>query len=155
MYTLLLFLHSAIRWVVLVTILYTLVRSYRGWLNNMPFTKSDNILRVTTLSVVHIQVCIGVALYATSPVIRFFYENFKHAVHDKDFRFFGMEHSLMMLIAAVLITIGSVRAKKKTADQQKFKTLAIYFTIALLIIVSSIPWPFLDMVANRPLFRAI
>lgn len=155
MYTTVLFLHSAIRWLVLATILYTLIRSYIGWLGNKPFTKSDNLARIITLAVVHIQAAIGLTLYVISPVIRFFFDNFKHAVHHKDFRFFGMEHSLMMLVAVVLITIGSVSVKKKTSDVQKFKTLAIYFTLALLIILSSIPWPFLDMVANRPLYRGI
>jgi hypothetical protein len=65
-----------------------------------------------------------------------------------------MEHSLMMLIAVITITIGSASAKRKTTDNEKFKTITLWFSIALLIILSSIPWPFVPFGANRPFFRA-
>ena len=56
MYFILLFSHSFILWFALVTVFATLIRSYYGWFSNKPFTKSDNTLRIVTLSVVHIQV---------------------------------------------------------------------------------------------------
>jgi len=154
MYSILLFSHSLIRWFVLTTILFTLFRSYYGWLANKPFTQSDNKLRIITLSVVHIQALLGIILYSTSPIIRYFFSNFKEAVHEKDFRFFGMEHSLMMFIAVTIITIASIACKKKASDKEKFRVMAIWFTVAVLIIVFSIPWSFGNITANRPLFRA-
>ncbi len=153
MHYILLLSHSTLRWAVVATGLFTLVRSYYGWLGNKPFTRTDHMLRVVTLSVVHIQALIGIVLYTISPVIRYFFSNFKEAVHDKEFRFFGMEHSLMMITAVVLITIASVKSKRKPTDQEKFKTLAIWFTIAVFIILFSIPWNFGSITANRPLFR--
>jgi lauroyl/myristoyl acyltransferase len=48
----------------------------------------------------------------------------------------------MMLIAIVLITIGSAKAKRQTDDSQKYKKLAIWFGIALVLILAAIPWPF-------------
>ena len=83
----------------------------------------------------------------------YFMKNFKEAVHQKDIRFFGMEHSIMMVVAIVLITIGSVIAKRKSTDQDKFKTVAIWFTIGLIIILISIPWTFSPFV-SRPNFRS-
>lgn len=154
MYSFLLFSHSLIRWVVLATVIATLVRSYYGWLAGKPYTKSDNVLRLTTLSAVHIQATLGIILYCISPVIKYFFNNFKEAVHEKDFRFFGMEHSLMMLTAVVLISIASITCKKKSTDQQKFKTLAVWFSIAVLIILFSIPWNFGEITANRPWIRS-
>ncbi|MGN6645648.1 MAG: hypothetical protein ACTHJT_03875 [Cytophaga sp.] len=153
MHYILLLSHSTLRWAVLATVLFTLVRSYYGWLGNKPFTGTDHMLRIVTLSVVHIQALIGIVLYTISPVIRYFFSNFKEAVHDKEFRFFGMEHSLMMITAVVLITVASVKSKRKLTDQGKFKTMAIWFTVAVLIILFSIPWNFGTITANRPLFR--
>jgi hypothetical protein len=67
-------------------------------------------------------------------------------------RFFGMEHITMMVIAIVIITIGSAKVKRQPTDQQRFKTMAIWFTIALMIIFSSIPWQFSPF-TSRPYFR--
>jgi len=77
MYSILLFSHSLVRWFVLVTVLITLIRSYYGWFLNKPFTKSDNALRLTTLSVDHIQGTLGVLLYCISPIIKYFLATLK------------------------------------------------------------------------------
>ena len=153
MYISLLVIHSLVRWFVLASLLFAIVRAYKGWFSNKPFSKFDDAVRHTTATIAHVQLVIGVWLYGISPVIHYFLHHFKEAVHQREIRFFGMEHSLMMLVAIVTITIGSVKAKRKTIDREKFKTMAIWFTIGLLILLSSIPWSFSPLV-SRPLFRA-
>ena len=152
MYQSLLILHSLVRWLVLISLLVAIVRAYSGWLGNKPFLKVDNTARIVAVTTAHIQLVIGICLYFISPVVRYFLNYFKEAVHQRETRFFGMEHITMMLVAIVLLTIGSVKTKRKTTDQQKFKTMAIWFTIALLIILSSIPWHFSPL-TSRPYFR--
>ncbi|WP_183578150.1 hypothetical protein HDF18_09965 [Mucilaginibacter sp. X5P1] len=153
MYSFLLALHSLVRWFVLVGLLFAIYRSYRGWLLKKPFTKLDEQIRWITATIAHIQLVFGVWLYLISPIVNYFLHNFKDAVHNRQIRFFGMEHITMMLTGIVLITIGSAKAKRKTTDIEKFKTMAIWFTIALLVILSSIPWSFSPLV-SRPLFRS-
>jgi cytochrome b561 len=63
-----------------------------------------------------------------------------------------MEHSLMMVIAIIVITIGSAKAKRKLTDREKFKTMALWFSAGLLIILSSVPWAFSPLI-SRPYFR--
>ncbi|MFL5746471.1 MAG: hypothetical protein ACJ751_17470 [Niastella sp.] len=152
MYQSLLILHSLVRWLVLISLLVAIVRAYSGWLGNKPFLKIDNRTRMVAVTSAHIQLVIGISLYFISPVVRYFLNYFKEAVHQREIRFFGMEHITMMVIAIVLLTIGSVKTKRKTTDQQKFKTMAIWFTIALLIIFLSIPWHFSPF-TSRPYFR--
>lgn len=152
MYSTLLILHSIVRWLVLISLVYALYRSYKGWLSGSEFTKSDNTVRHITATVAHVQLLLGLLLYFVSPLMEYFFEHFKDAVHQRPIRFFGMEHSLMMLVAVVIITIGSASAKRKTDNKSKFKTMAIWFTIGLIIILIMIPWPFSPM-ASRPLFR--
>lgn len=153
MYPFLLALHSLIRWFVLASMLFAIFRSYRGWLGHKPFTKTDHITRIVTASIAHVQLVAGLGLYFISPVVNYFLHNFKQAVHMRQIRFFGMEHITMMMIAITLITIGSAKAKRKTTDEAKFKTMAIWFSIALLLILSSIPWSFSPL-TSRPLFRS-
>lgn len=152
MYSTVLTLHSLVRWLVVLALLFAIYKAYSGWLSKRTFTKSDNSARLWAVLFVHVEFILGLILYFTSPIIEFFRNNFKEAVQQKDVRFLGMEHSVMMLIAVVLITIGSAKAKRKATDTAKFKTLAIWFTIGLIIILISIPWPFSPF-ASRPAFR--
>ncbi|PVD50973.1 hypothetical protein DC498_17465 [Terrimonas sp.] len=152
MYPVILALHSLVRWLVLIALLLVIYKAYSGWFSRKTFSKADNKARIWSIILVHIEFILGLWLYFISPVIEFFRNNFKEAVHQKDVRFFGMEHSVMMLIAVILITIGSSKAKRKKTDTEKFRTLAIWFTIGLIIILISIPWSFSPFAA-RPAFR--
>ena len=153
MYSTLLTLHSWVRWLVLVSLLLALVYAYRGWFTNQPFTKFDNTIRNIATSFAHIQILLGLCLYYVSPITTYFLNYFKEAVHQREIRFFGMEHSSVMFIALILITIGSSKAKRHPLDKQKFTIMAVWFTIGLLLILSSIPWAFSPLV-SRPYFRS-
>lgn len=152
MYSILTGLHSMMRWLVLASLVYGMYRAYRGWFTAKRFSRFDNSVRHTTATIAHIQLMIGLLLYFISPLVSYFLHNFKTAVHERQVRFFGMEHSIMMLLGIVVITIGSAKAKRKITDKAKFRTMAIWFTIGLLIILSSVPWPFSPLV-SRPWFR--
>jgi hypothetical protein len=152
MYQFILAFHSLIRWLVLVSLLVSIFTAYRGWFTHKVYTKQDNLIRTITASIAHTQLVIGLWLYFISPIVDYFLHNFKDAVHNRQIRFFGMEHITMMITAIIIITIGSAKAKRQTTDHQKFKTTAIWFTIGLLVILSSIPWSFLPLI-SRPLFR--
>lgn len=152
MYFNLLILHTLTRWLVLISLIYAIYRGYAGWLRNKTFTRFDNTVRHVTATIAHVQLAWGVWLYIISPITNYFLANFKTAVHERQIRFFGMEHVTVMLIAIVLITIGSAKAKRQSTDQLKFKTMAIWYIIALVLILSSVPWQFSPLI-SRPYFR--
>jgi cell division protein FtsW (lipid II flippase) len=152
MYSILLATHSLLRWLVLTSLLYSIFLAYRGWLLKKPYSKVDDLVRSATTTIVHIQLVIGVWLYCISPVVHYFLHNYSEGVHNRQIRFFGMEHISMMVIAVTVFTVGSSKARRKTVDREKFKTMAIWFTVALLIILSSIPWSFSPLI-SRPNFR--
>jgi hypothetical protein len=152
MYPTFLALHSLVRWLVLASLLFTIYRAYHGLFTKRTFSRFDNSVRHWTATIAHIQLMIGLLLYFISPIINYFLHNYTEAVRQREIRFFGMEHSLMMMIAIVVITIGSAQAKRKQTDMEKFKTMAVWFTVGLLIILTSIPWAFSPL-ASRPNFR--
>lgn len=152
MYSTLLSIHSLVRWFVLTTLLLAIFKSYYGWFFKKEFTRLDNSIRHWTATIAHIQLMIGIILYFVSPVIDYFLNHYKEAVKNGEIRFFGMEHNIMMIIAIVIITIGSAKAKRNTAPEGKFKIMAISFTVALIIILISIPWPFSPL-ASREYLR--
>jgi hypothetical protein len=152
MYQFILAFHSLIRWLVLISLLVSIFTAYRGWFMHKTYTKQDSLIRIITASIAHTQLIIGLWLYFISPIVNYFLHNFKDAVHNRQIRFFGMEHITMMLIAIIIITIGSAKAKRQATAHQKFKTTAIWFTVGLLVILSSVPWSFSPLI-SRPLFR--
>ena len=154
MYPYLLIIHSFMRWLVLISLLYAIYRSVKGWLNKATFTAIDDKTRHLTATIAHIQLALGYVLYFNSPMISYFRSNYHEAVKHFDNLFFGMIHITLMTISIILITIGSSVAKRKENSNDKFKTMSIFFLFALLVIFIAIPWPFSPL-AHRPLIRTL
>lgn len=152
MYQNLLLYHSYIRWFVLLSLLYSIYTAYKGYFKKLPFTKKDNLIRHWTATIAHIQLLFGILVYMQSPIVKYFWRNYKSAFSNLEASFFGIIHIFLMLFAIILITIGSALAKRKLSDQQKFRTMLVWFSIALIIIFIAIPWPFSPL-SNRPYFR--
>jgi len=123
-----------------------------GFRRNNPYSNFDVLIRKITISICYIQLILGFSLYFISPLVTLFFSNISDGIHLREILFFAMEHSLMMFISITLITIGTVKVKRKNNDQQKHKTILIWFSISLLIILLNIPWEFSPLV-NRPSFR--
>ena len=152
MYQDLLFYHSIFRWLVLASLVVAIFLAARGYRTKAVFRKTDNAVRHWTATIAHVQLVIGILLYSQSPLIKYFWANFSAAVRNLDAAFFGLIHIVLMLTALVLITIGSALARRKQTDREKFRTMLVWFTIALGIILIAIPWPFSPF-ANRPYIR--
>ncbi|CAM3602882.1 hypothetical protein [Zobellia roscoffensis] len=146
------YVHSIVRWLVLFSLIYSVYRAYKGYFQGLKFTERDNLTRHWTATIAHIQLVIGIILYSQSPTIKYFWENFDQAITDLESTFFGLIHIILMLLAIVFLTIGSALAKRKPTDSAKFKTMLIWFSLALLIIFIAIPWPFSPL-AHRPYIR--
>lgn len=152
MYQVLLALHSVIRWLVLGGLLSAIYRGIQGYRRGKIFSKADNRIRHITATIAHVQLIIGYTLYFTSPLIIFFRSNFSEAKKEIDYLFFGLIHIILMTIALIVITIGSAISKRKSNDASKYLAMAVWYSIALLIIFIAIPWPFSPL-AGRPLIR--
>lgn len=152
MYPFLLTIHSWFRWLVLASLVLTLFRYYHGWFSGRKLSALDENIQSTTVKIVQTQFLIGLALYVFSPMVRYFLFNFGTAIHQRDARFFGMEHITMMFIAVAVISTGSSKSIKKITEREKYRTIAIWFSVGLLIIFLSIPWEFSPF-TRRPYFR--
>ncbi|MGB3467214.1 MAG: hypothetical protein WBA74_18170 [Cyclobacteriaceae bacterium] len=152
MYSTVLILHSLFRWLVLISLVYTIIRAGRGYFSKSGFSYWDDKFRHWTATIAHIQLMLGVTVYIKSPLIKQYFADFKTSVSNWDLTFFGLFHIVAMLLAIVVITIGSAKAKRKATDAGKFKTMLIWFSIGLAILFIAIPWPFSPL-ANRPYIR--
>jgi len=142
-----LIIHSSLRWLVLITLFVHLYCLYTGFFGNKPFSKFNKIFSHITVGFVHLQLVVGLYLSYTSEKINMFLENVKDSMSVYELRFFAVEHTSIMLLAIILITIGSFKSKRINDERKKYKTQIIYFTIGLVLILVSIPWNL------SPLFR--
>ena len=150
MYAVLLAVHSLLRWVVLLVGLLAVGRGIAGW-KGRAWTLSDNRAGLLFVTLLDLQLLIGLVLYLfLSPTVRVSLVNVGAAMRDPMLRFFLVEHAFGMLAAVSLAHIGRVRIRKALTDSRRHRSAAIFFGVALLLILLSIPWP--GMPAGRPLW---
>ena len=141
MYNEFLLLHNTLRWLLLISLVITLVKYISGWIVNKPWTKVDNLLGIVFTSLMDIQLLLGLALYFfLSPVTKMALADFGAAMKDNNLRFYAVEHFSIMLAAVVVVHIGRAKSKKAKTDSGKFKIASIFFLIALAFILGGIPW---------------
>ena len=133
-------IHSYWAYIVLIILVIAVVNAFVGIFKKKEFKSTDLRLGLFTLIVSHIQLLIGLAWYFMSPYFNQLISNTSEVMKTKEIRLLAIEHPVMMIIAITLITIGWSKHKKKTTSTAKFKTFAIFYGLALLLILSRIPW---------------
>lgn len=136
----LLHLHNVLRWIILLFLIITLLQA----LAKKSTVKGSSLVLLISA---HTTLLIGLYLLFAG---RFGISNGLpegvELMKSKFYRFFWIEHPLLMVIAIILITIA--RGKAKALN---YKATALLLFFALLAILAAVPWPFRDIVA-RPLF---
>jgi hypothetical protein len=134
--------HNLLRWVLLLLMVFVLYRSYSGWFGNKKFEKLDKATGGALVGSAHLQLLIGLIIYFSfSPWFDMLKTDAGSVMKDPVSRLKAIEHPLTMIIAVVMLQLGRTFSKKETDDVKKFKTVAIYTTIALLLILSrQITW---------------
>ncbi|MBK7966705.1 MAG: cytochrome B [Bacteroidetes bacterium] len=148
----LLHFHSLLRWVLLILLIVVVIKAIRGRNGGIQFSKGDKKLSLFTMISAHLQLILGGFLYAVSPTVQNAISNMGAAMKDGVARFWAVEHILMMIIAIAFLTIGHIKCKKAKGDEAKFKAQALYFTLGLILILASIPWPFREVGFGRGWF---
>ncbi|MDB5196333.1 MAG: hypothetical protein JWP88_704 [Flaviaesturariibacter sp.] len=142
-------LHSAGRWVVLILLLVAIFRSLTA--GNRNFNSGDHRVGLLLTIFADIMLLVGLYLYFVSPLG---YQLIKDSgmggvMKNSVSRFFAVEHQVGMLLAIILLHIGKAQGKKNLPHQTKHRRTAIYYIIALLVIIASIPWPIREAGVGR------
>jgi cytochrome bd-type quinol oxidase subunit 1 len=152
LYSALLLIHSWVRWIVILTGLLAAGRGIAGRFGNRRWTRTDDNAGAWFTRALDLQVLLGLILYfPLSPLTGAALRDFSGAMKDVTLRFYAVEHAFGMILAVAVAHIGHARVRKATHDGRRHLTAAIFFTIALILIFLSIPWP--NMPYGRPLLR--
>ncbi|MEI5983833.1 MULTISPECIES: hypothetical protein [Sphingobacterium] len=152
MYHYLLIAHTYMRWLVLIGLLFTLTRFTIRLFQRKKFTNLDNLFRHGTATIIHLQLLIGIVLFIQAPLRQVFWKSDKLPFGNMELTFYNILHPFTMILATVVISIGSALAKRKSDDGDKYRTTVLFFAIGLILIFLAIPWPFSPF-AIRPLTR--
>lgn len=142
--TVVIFLHSFLRWIILILLLVMIARTFAGMGSAKLYSGTDRRLSLLLTISSHTTLVLGLVLWFFGSMGLTFVRDQGMAVVAKNavMRFYVMEHTVMMLIAIVLITIAGTVGKKSIPDANKFRRAFWLYLIALIIILAMIPWPF-------------
>ena len=129
-------IHSTLAYAVLAVVLIAVINAFLGLSSKRNFTKNDRSLSLVALILSHIQLLVGLILWATSPLGK----DAMSQMSNSAMRLTAVEHPLVNIIAIVLITIGWSKHKKEESSNGKFKKIGIFYALGLLLILSRIPW---------------
>ncbi len=146
--------HSGWRYIIIILMLLGIWFGYQTSKGKKPFAGSTRKMGMFTMIAVDIQLVVGLVLYFyfLSRYTNLQINKLKGQMGAPEFRSIAVDHVVGMMIALILIHIGYSKAKKATTDISAGKKQFTYFLIAFIIILISIPWPFLDVNKSRGWF---
>ena len=130
-------LHSILRWIILLLLLVCLLQA---------ISKSTAVRKTSLWLLISAHLMFVVGLYQLIAGRFGIMKGLPDGVElmkDKFYRFFWIEHPLMMLLAIILITVARGKAKNLN-----YKSVTWLLIIALLAIFAGVPWPFRDIVGD-------
>ena len=138
-YSIFVHIHSGVRWLALLFIVVAIVNAAIKIMRHSTISSfKDCASNRLSLMIVHLQLVTGLLLYFISPKVIFSAASMK----DGLLRFFLVEHIGIMIISVILITVGYVKSENAPNEIKKYKRIVVYYSIALLLILAAIPWPF-------------
>lgn len=135
------FIHSYWAYLVLVVLILATLNALFKFLGDKEFDAKDFRISLFALITMHIQLLIGIILYVTKDYFSIIGEiGMGEVMKNASLRNLIVEHPTTMIIATALVTIGYSKHKKKLVSKPKFKLLAIFYTLALILVLAKIPW---------------
>lgn len=140
--SILLFLHSLLRWGILFTVAVAGFMALTGYLGKRPIRIRERSMALWGMVLCHVQLIVGFILYGLH------WNSFAMRPADQ-MRYWKFEHLGMMVIAIALVTIGRVMSKRAKTEQGKHLRVALFYLLALALMLWMIPWPVTAMGEGR------
>lgn len=152
LYPVILFIHSWLRWVVLLAAVWTVACSARSVIGKRDWTHTDERRGRVLVGLVDTQFTLGALLYLwLSPIVRSAFADMGVAMRSAPLRFFAVEHITAMFLAVASVHIAQVRARRVDAGPQRHRIMLKGSSAFLFLAMIGIPWPGLKQA--RPLVR--
>jgi len=150
-------LHSLLRWLILIFLIINIFRSMVE--ADTSYTPADIKWNLRLLIIAHINLLLGFIQYFFGRYGFTYFANkdipFSEIMKNNVMRFWAVEHITGMIIAVAIITISRGVTKKDWPDLKKHKRQLLLYSLALIIILAFIPWPFRHLSPDATWFRGL
>ncbi|HVP69444.1 MAG TPA: hypothetical protein VMT17_19505 [Anaeromyxobacteraceae bacterium] len=151
MYSIVLALHSLVRWAVVAGALSAAAVSATAWLSGRSATRASRVSGVAFVAAADAQVLLGLLLY-------FFFSPFAPAalahpvasLTEAGFRYWFFLHPVPAIGSAFLAHLGRILSRRGEEGDARRRQLAAVYGAAVVLLAVAIPWPFLAF--GRPLW---
>lgn len=141
MYNLLQSIHSIWAYAALIVLLFAAANAIVGRSSGRAWSPRDYKVSLFGMVFTHIQLIIGLLLLFTSPYWKIMMDSgMGEIMSNSTYRLYVVEHPTTNILAIILITIGWSRHKKKADTKAKFTSIAVFYTLGLVLLLSRIPW---------------
>ena len=144
--------HNLLRWGILLFGVLTLFNALTGVMSKRAYSSGDNKMSLIFMICCDIQLLLGLLLFFMNGWMDKVKSGMGEVMKNNVDRFFTVEHSFMMILAWILVHVGRSAVKRAPTDAAKHRKMLIFFGLAILLILVSIPWPFRAGI-GRPYFR--
>jgi hypothetical protein len=146
-------LHNILRWIILILLVLSIFKAWSGWMGKKTFSEGDRKTWLFTMIAAHTTLLLGLIqwLFGRYGIFTHPRQEETSIMKNKFFRFYWIEHPVMMILVITLITLGYLQSKKPVADAVKYRKALFFFLLALLLALAAIPWPFRGEI-GRPYF---
>ena len=145
-YASLLAIHGTLRWFVLLSALVAIAGCLVGLAGKRPFSPLGRVPGIIYVSFLDTQILVGILLSAASPIFGLLLTDPAAVMKQRDLRSVTVEHITLMLVAAALAHIGSIRSRRTPEASASYRVAAAWYAGSLAVILIGIPW-------WRPLLR--
>ncbi|MEM8534000.1 MAG: hypothetical protein AAGF95_24355 [Chloroflexota bacterium] len=135
------FIHSYVRWAILILAIWALYSAYVGLIRKRDWTEADRRPGSLFTLLMSVQLLIGFIVYFyPGGLVLLAFSNISNAMAETQLRFFVAEHLVVMTIAVAFAHIGTARAKRAVSAIAKYRQSAIWYTLSTIAVLLGIPW---------------
>lgn len=132
-------LHSFLAYLFLVSSFVSVVYSVANYKKNEYSSTQFSLAKLAFIAG-HIQLLVGIVIWYVNGWSTQLFSNTAEVMKNSDLRLVAMEHPLINIIAIAIVTIGFIKVKKASTVVEKNKFNLWFYLIALVLILSRIPW---------------
>ena len=140
MYSIILQAHHWVAFICLALLAYATINGIIGSSSEKVFEQSHHKINLFPLISCHTMLLLGLMLLSVSRIAEVAFADMGAAMKDGATRKAIVEHPFTNIIAVVLATIGNAKSKKAVGNGRKFKVSMIFFGLALILILSRLPF---------------
>jgi cytochrome bd-type quinol oxidase subunit 2 len=137
MYATVLFLHSLLRWGVLLAAAWATLSAFSGAGSRRTWTRKARLPGVVLAAVADLQLLLGLSMWlGLSP----------YAITSRPHsHYWTFLHPVLGIAVVALVHVGSAKVKRSLDDAYRWRTASRFFGAALLLAIANTPWPVLGM----------